>query len=196
MYKRQQSAGRPFATLSSAYSGLQITSPAGGISWGLTAAITDTGFTVTPSASTGSDAIIYVAVKTNGRQVALVDFDTPTATGTLDIDCGFRPSFGFSLNSGLTLLNDYASSTSEPQSHFGLSMFTATQARALSLFLQSGADPTNTKSNQKALAYTLGYPSGPLDIRATLQEFYATGARLNFTHVDATARKGAMLLVS
>jgi hypothetical protein len=184
-----QAAGSPQQTLYTTNVGGQLgtyTLTAGGFS--------GTGFQVTPSASAGSDDIFYLALA-GYSNVALVDFTTPTSTGSAAITgAGFTPQYALIVLTNLEVVNTIAAS-SDLQSGFSIGMVNPDDEWSTSIRIDSGADPTDTASNCKNVAILGASATNTAAISATLVSFDSDGMTLNWTAVQATGKKGFVLFI-
>lgn len=154
-------------------------------------------FDLTPSATTGTDDVIYLAFDFGARSVDLVDIDTPTATGSASITgLAFQPSTLFPLISNLETWNATpASSTDVKYSGFGMSFVNAAIEVAVTNRLNAGADPTDTLSTQTNVALAGVSNSSSTAIVASLTSLNSDGATFNYSAVQGTAKKGFALAV-
>ena len=116
--------------------------------------------------------------------------DTPTATGELDNSGpGFLPQIVGLGMSQLTAANTYRENAEAGSIGFGL--MTATEESSLSVTDQDAADPTVCDSLASSSAAELRTDAGAasLEAVAATTRFNSTGFRLNWTAVEASARK-------
>lgn len=153
------------------------------------------GFSITPSASAGGTVVGYLALKFADKSVALLDFTTPTSTGSSAITgAGFLPEFGIAVTTSLEATDTFPGATSAVQSSWGVSMI-GNEQWATSWCVESGAATTNTSSERKNVAILCGNSTVNDDIEATLTSWDSDGLTLNYSAVNANAKKGFMLLV-
>jgi hypothetical protein len=154
------------------------------------------GFTITPSASSGSDDIAYLALKfDNGNALALKDFTTPTATGSASITgVGFTPQLALAVLTNLEAVNTHAGATSDLQGALSINCIGSEQW-ATSWAINSGSDPTDTASNCQNVALLGGDGPSTNAIVASLSGFNTDGLDLSYSAVQGTGKIGFMLLV-
>lgn len=158
-------------------------------------AFDSSGFTQTPSATSGADAF-YLAVDLGGKQFKLVDFTTPTSTGSSAITgAGFTPSFALVVLTSLETTDDFAGGTTTNKSGFSISLISADEMWSHSCRLKSGADPMDT-GKISLPDILLGATDTACDtIKATLTSFDSDGMTLNYSAVAGTGKKGFILFV-
>lgn len=154
------------------------------------------GFTLTPSASASSVNIAYLALKFTGRQVKLLSFTSPTATGSQAITgAGFTPQAAVLVMTNLEA-TDPTFSIATDDTMGGLSFnFIGDEQWAQAARLNSGSDPTDTASFTGN--YAVVQPSAT-DCKAglaTLTSFDSDGMTLNWSAVQGTAKKGFILFI-
>jgi len=157
------------------------------------------GFTMTPTfisvGETHTRFCGWLAVKLHGGTCALVDYTTPTATGShATTGVGFTPQMCLAVMGSLTS-TDSSVGPSNDTGGISISTFTAGSQWAGGMRAEAGVPP-NTASfrSQKAMQV----PVGNL-INSTVAQFTsfdADGFTLNFTTTDGTARKGFVLALS
>lgn len=150
------------------------------------------GFTVTPSASTGGTHLIGVAIRIPSG-VELVDFSTPTATGAASINgAGFTPGFAFTVHSSVRNLNTQEYDSDDAS---GLGVGWVDDG---GLAHYHAARERNVDSSDSSNRTNTGFISVPnaTQINNTLAAFSgynADGVDVNYSAVNATARRGFML---
>lgn len=155
------------------------------------------GFNFTPSASSGSETIAYMALKFTGRQFKLVDFSTPTATGSHTVTgAGFTPRFALAVLTNLEAINnDPASTTSDLQSGFAVCLIGSDEQWSVSHRINAGEATTDAASQLSAVAL-MGASATDCDaIKATFTAWTSDGVTLNFSATQGTAKKGFILFV-
>jgi hypothetical protein len=189
-------AGRPFQTIYNDSCGGQNSTTDGTRTYSVIADnFNSSGFDVVLNASAGGDDLHYLALKFTGGNVALVDFTTPTITGSWAITgAGFTPRLAIMVVTNLETLNDTPGSTSALQGGFGISAI-GDEQWAASYYIDSGAGTTNTASQCQAYAL-LGPTDDDLDaIMASLTSFDSDGMTLNVTATQGTGKKGFVLFI-
>ena len=153
------------------------------------------GFTATPSASQGSDDLLYLALKFTGGACKIVDLTTPTSTGSSTISgAGFTPRFALVVITNLEAVDSVAGTTSDLQSGLGIS-FVGDEQWATSWRIDSGADPTDTAS-QCSNAAIMGPSATDCDaILASFTAWTSDGMTVNYSAVQGTAKKGFVLFI-
>lgn len=154
------------------------------------------GFDVTPSASQGSDDLIYLALKqTSGRAVKIVDFTTPTSTGSSTITgAGFTPQCAIVVLTNLEAINFQDSVTSDLQGGLSITLI-GDEVISNSWSVDAGAATTNTGS-QSLIGSLIGPSATDEDaIIATLTAFTSDGMTLNYSVVQGTGKKGFILFI-
>lgn len=150
---------------------------------------TATAFDLTPSANAGSDTLGYVAMRFGGKSCKLWDFSTPTSTGNVsDATPLFKPDFGMIFGTNLEAM-DSGAFDANTAGGLGISAFTALDQAALSWYIDATADPTNTGSDAKANAMRVGNGLGAAGVVADLVSMNSNGWTLNYTSVQANAKK-------
>lgn len=163
-------------------------------SWNLTIGSYDaSGFSVTPSASAGSDTLLYLALKfDNSPDISLDFLDGPTATGDHATTApGFEPDFGMLFMSDNTTAN-----TVQGIDGWGVYSFDATNDYSNSVANQDGVGTTVSRSLSSS-GKIRDFDGAAADKHVgTFSSFDATGYTLNFpTTVPATASKWMALTV-
>lgn len=153
------------------------------------------GFSITPNSSQGSDDVHYLALKFTGRAVKIVDFTTPTSTGSQAITgAGFTPQFALAVLTNLEAVNGALATSSDLQSGFAIS-FIGDEQWSTSIRLDSGAPTTDTGSQCSNNAI-MGASATDCDaIKASLTSFDSDGMTLNYSAVQANGKKGFILFV-
>lgn len=169
----------------------------GAFSYGLTVGgFSSTGFTVTPSASAGSQAVFYLALKFTGRSVKIKDINTPTSTGAQAITgVGFTPQFALAVLTNLEATDPtFPLATDDLMG--GLS-FCAIGDEQWSVTgrTDSGNPTPDTQGNMQANALYGSSATAIGTIVASLTSFDADGMTLNYSAAAATAKKGFALFV-
>ncbi len=158
-----------------------------GITW--TGAAQDfdaSGFSIDTGASVSGDYIYYLAMKLDNPNDADVRIiDTPTVLGTESYSVGFQPSLVFIGQSYVDVLNTDVKSLMG----YGVGV-----ADASDQIYHGFCDPHNGFSRRRSNVGTSQISQLYIDednnpINATLSAFTASGYDLNYTTVDATARK-------
>ncbi len=155
---------------------------------------TATTFDLVPSVTTTRD-FMWLAVRVpNG--VALLNFDTPTATGVDSITgAGFTPSAAIGMLTSLETRNGAGpvTSTADSSNH-SFFAFTAAAAHSYSSRIDL-TDPTDTGTIDTTNAVHLGVNSGATDIVAALDAFTSDGVDLNYSDINADPKLGWILLL-
>ena len=160
---------------------------------GISATITATGFS---HSSTGSmtGKVGYLALKLDGLSTQILDFDTETATGTKSYATSFEPGAAVALASLLQAVDTLASNTTA--SAFSIGFWDGTNARAVAISDEDGADPTVAKSHAKNELLLIPDADGTALIDADVDSVSASALVLDYTAVDAAnARKVSILLI-
>jgi len=154
------------------------------------------GFTVTPSASTTSDDIFYLAVK--GHSAKIIPFTTPTSTGTQIIaGAGFAPTYALAFLTNLESTDPtFPISASNLMAGLGIGMIGTEDQWSKSYRIQNGADPTSTASNVKNVAILGPSNTSTSAISATLASFDSDGMTLDYSAVQGTAKRGFILFLA
>jgi hypothetical protein len=188
--------GRPYQTLYTNRCGGRLTPATGALTWHLTAGgFNASGFQVTPSASASSSRLHYLALKLNGRRLSLFEFDTPTSTGSQSYTTpGFTPQFAMAVTTNLEVVDTVVGSTSDNQGGFGVA-FIGNEQWAASARIDSGAPTTDTGCRLQNYALLGASATSTIAIAATLTGFTSAGLELNYSAVQAAAKKGFMLCI-
>jgi hypothetical protein len=149
------------------------------------------GFSITCSASTSSDQMIYLALKFNNAPDISLDFiDGPTSTGDhASTAPGFQPDFLMMLMSDHTTAN-----TAGKIDGYGIYAADATNDYINVVHASDGIAASNDSSLVADSIHDLTGTSSDLHV-GTFSSFDATGFTLNFTTVPGSARKWAALTV-
>lgn len=189
---------RPYQQLRNDCAGGRISDSTGAVTYKLPISDFDAnGFSITPSASAGSNRIAYLALKFTDRQVKLVDFDTPTSTGSATITgAGFTPRFAIAVVTNLEAVNnDPASTTTDLQSGFAVCLIGSDEQWSASWRINAAETTTDTASQLSAVAL-IGASATDCDaIKATFTAWTSDGVTLNFSAVQGTAKKGFILFI-
>jgi len=166
------------------------------VTYTLTAGTFDSqGFSITPSASAGSDDWLYLALSFGGKQFDLFPITTPTSTGVQSYTApGFEPQFGFTV---CTFLQAYNTGYFDGDvGSLGFGMFDDTEQWSPSTWASWFSGATHTSEALCQLrdfgltAYDPEARSTTTGVRALRDAFTASGFDLDYTIVDGTARKG------
>lgn len=190
-------AGAPFQGISTSAAGGQVDAT-GGLAYSVViGGFGPTGFTATPSSSAGGDELGYLALRFADRNVALVDFDTPTATGSASITgASFTPSYAMIVTTNLETVNSFAGFTSDLQSGLGISFVSVNDQTAASWRIDSGADPTSTASYCQDGVSVIGASATSCQaIKATFGSFVSGGISNSYSAVQGSAKKGFALFI-
>jgi hypothetical protein len=189
--------GSPFLTIrNDAVIGM-ISSVDGSLTYKVPASAFDaSGFSLTPSASSTSTIIDFIALKFTGRQVKLVDFDTPTTTGSHSITgAGFTPQFALAVLTNVETVNDHPGATTDNQGGFSLCAIGSDEQWCASWRIDSGAATTDTASQVSNVAL-MGASATDCDaIKATFSAWTTDGVTLSYSATQGTAKKGFILFV-
>lgn len=154
------------------------------------------GFQLTTSAATSGVDVAYMALNFAGRRCKLVDFTTPTSTGSQAITgAGFTPQFALVVLTNLEATDpSFSISTSDLMS--GLSICAVGDEQwGHSVRLNSGSDPTDTASFAGNYAVIGASDTDSKAILATLTSFDSDGMTLNYSAVQGTGKKGFILFI-
>lgn len=189
----------PLQAIRNDYAGGQIANTTGALDYGLlVSAFNGAGFSVTPSASAGSDSIGYLALKLGGR-VKIVDLNTPTSTGNAAITgAGFEPQFALSICTLLEAVNSHPGATSALMEGLSISFIGANQ-RSAGMWTDSGNATTSCQNiipvgNSAITCFSAFNQFTTTGVQAALTSFDADGLTLNYSVVQAAAKKGFMVL--
>jgi hypothetical protein len=154
-----------------------------------------TGFDVTPSSSSSSNDLVYMALKFNGSSHKLVAFDTPTSTGAATITgAGFTPRYALIIITNLETAGDFtARAASDLQGGWSISSVASDEQWSASHRIQVAA---TTNTGNQLSAGIIGPSATDCDaIAATFTAWTSDGVTLNFTAVQGAAKKGFVLFV-
>jgi hypothetical protein len=146
-------AGAPFMSLLTTRGGARISEANGTLVHDLLFNDFDaSGFSITCNASAVNADVVYMALQFTGRQHKLVDFDTPTTTGSHSITgAGFTPRYALIVITNLEVVDDTASrATSANQGGFSVSTVASDEQWSVSYRIESGALTTNTGTQMSA----------------------------------------------
>ena len=193
-----QAAGAPFAAILTDACAGEINPSTGALSYKVTASdFDDLGFSLQSNVNAGDDTVGFIALDLGGRRCKIVEFTSPTSTGTLSVTgAGFTPQTAIIVGSNLESVNPtFPLSTSALMSNFMVSTVTADDERCHVMKIASSADPTSTHcwSTEKAVAI-LG-PTGTPTITANLGAFTTDGMELAFDTVTAIGKRFFALLI-
>lgn len=194
----QAAGGTPAQQFDNAHIGGRIATN-GTQAWLLTLNSFDSdGFTVTPSASTSSTTMFFLAMASkSGKKFKLLDLTTPTSTGVQSITgAGFEPSlvvgYACSIQAVNTIASDTEPASSMCQFRIGPDLTQACDA----ISDDSTADPTDTYSyHDKSHAIRIGTNGGIASVIAEALSLDSDGFSLNYTTVAGTAKLGFALLI-
>lgn len=170
------------------------------ISWDLTLNSFDAdGFTVQASASAGSATLYSILLHhTGGRKFKVIDFTTPTVTGTtLHTGAGFTPCMAIGAVASLQAVNSLQSDVEQASS---CSIFASDPDLAMcSVTLQEDTvlDPADCNSYQDtAHLVRLGTNGSNTvsELVGALSAYGTDGINVNYTTASATQKKGFTLL--
>lgn len=158
------------------------------------------GFTVTPSASTANVTGHYIAMRFNGREVALANLASPTSTGTVSVSPGFEPQMCFGVSSRLPSFNSLVELATDA-SNWGVFAADAGGVQgSQSLAERYNTDPTicdewmDTSNAIRIGSVTdPGIQTNPLVVAEAT--FTSGGIDFDFTTVDASARQSWLFMV-
>lgn len=182
---------RPFQTLRTDCVAGEASDADGSLTYKVTASDFDaSGFSVTTSASAGSDEIVYTALKLTGRRFKLVDFTTPTATGAFSITgVGFTPRFAILIGTNLEATDSHPGSTSDNQSGLSICLIGSDEQWSASWRINSGEVTTDTASQCSAVAI-MGASATDCDaISGTFTAWTSDGVTLNITATQGSGKK-------
>lgn len=173
--------------LVSAVSGTQL--------FDLNGSIVAGGFSVTPSAAR-TDVIGYIALRWASKSAKLVDFQTPTSTGSQAYTgVGFQPEFILGCMTANTT-RDPAGAIASAATCAGLGFFSMNSAVQRAISLTAWDDGlTNCQSKYSATALLGPNSTTPQANIAALTSLDSDGFTLNYTTADSTARYGFYLAV-
>lgn len=175
-------------------------STAGAQVWQLTLNSFDTdGFTVTPSASTSSATLWWIAMRSkSGLKFKVADLTTPTSTGDAAITgVGFQPQFALGAVCSIQSANTI-SSDAEPASAISiLACDPDLNQDTIAISTNSTSDPTDANSfNDQANAVRIGTNSSTVaEVVGAVSQWEADGLTITYTTVSATSKLGFLLLI-
>lgn len=182
---------RGYARVTETYGIMEITTSAT-VDWGGDFSDFDSsGFSVTTKiAGANNVELYYLALNFGGVNDSWVGtHDTPTSTGNDSLTAiGFKPQLIFEIMSQTEAI-DTANANTALAGAFGLSVYTTSDEFSASVLNDIDLSTTDTNSSTDSLAVELQDDTGTLDLEATLVSFDATGDTLNWTSVDANAKK-------
>jgi hypothetical protein len=137
-----------------------------------------------------------MALSFGGRQFKLIDYTTPTSTGSQAITgAGFTPQYALLILTNLES-TDPTFSISTSTLMGGLSICVIGDEQwSTAISIQSGADPSNTATftgNYAAISPSSTSAQAGL---ATLTSFDSDGMTLNWSAVQGTGKKGFILFI-
>jgi hypothetical protein len=192
-----QPTGEPYMSLLTTRGGARISQSNGTLVHDLLFNDFDSsGFSITCNASAASGDVVYMALKFTWRQVKLVDFDTPTTTGSHSITgAGFTPRYALIVITNLEVVDDTASrATSDNQGGFSISTVASDEQWSASYRIDAGA--TTTDTGNQLTAGVIGPSATDCDaIAATFSAWTSDGVTLSYTAVQGNAKKGFVLFV-
>ena len=161
----------------------------GVVGWEVTVDDFDTsGFSLTPSADTDQEDIIYMAVKFGSLSASIRSFDSPTSTGNdARTGVGFTPQFVL-----LGMTDAQAEDVVENDADaggFGISVFTADAEISNSWADEDAQTTTDNQSLTDNQAINFASGDGVTQHAATFVTLDADGHTLNYSVADGTARK-------
>lgn len=169
----------------------------GAKTYGITASnFTGTSFDIDADAGTGGDDFFFLALNLGGRRSALVDYTTPTSTGSHSVTgVGFTPQFALLILTNLEETDPtFPVGTDDLMSCLSICQI-GNEQWSYATRIDSGADPTSTASQLKETAVFLLAPGGGTHIEAALTSFDSDGMTLNYSTVQATGKKGFILFI-
>ena len=144
-------------------------------------------------ASAGTDDVGYLAIKT-GANLSLEVFDSPTSTGNASSTApGYTPDVLISMLTYLESVN--ASSNDDTAGSYGISAIDAIAENIEAFAIEDAADPTDTESQADNKAINLPSDDSSSSIEADFVSFDSSGWTLNFTQVEANAKKFLVLAI-
>jgi hypothetical protein len=179
------------------YAGGQVDPTSGNFSYGLTIdSFNSDGFSITASASAGSDDVAWLALKFGGRQVTLLDYTSPTTTGNHAITgVGFEPQFALLFLTNLEAVDPSFPITASDLMA-GLSICAIGDEQWANAVRVNNGEATTDTASQSLNVAVLGPSATACDaIKATLTSFDSDGLTLNYSAVQGTAKKGFMLCI-
>jgi hypothetical protein len=191
------SAGRPLMALLTDCVGSGIASSTGAEAWSYAAGnFTATAFDLTPSASMGGVDVAYLALDLDSRQAKIIDFTTPTSTGSQSFTgAGFTPSFALVVLTNLEATDPtFPITTDDLMAGCGICSV-GNEQWGHSYRINSGADPTDTASFTGAYAVLGPSATDAKAILATWTSFDSDGMTVNYSAVQGAGKKGFILFV-
>jgi hypothetical protein len=188
---------RPFQAIRTDCAVGELSSTDGSVAYKVVASDFDaSGFSLTCSASAGSDTVIYTALKFTGRQFKLVDVTTPTSTGSFTITgAGFTPRFALLVLTNLETLDDHPGATDDKQSGFSVCCIGPDEQWSASWRINAAEATTDTASQVSNVAI-MGASATDCDaIKGTFTAWTSDGVTLNLSATQGTAKKGFILFV-
>lgn len=156
---------------------------------------TSVGFDIVTDASAQNHDLYFLALNFGGRAAKVVELSTPTSTGASSITgVGFEPQFALGVLTNLEAFGAAAGSTSDLQSGLGIAAI-GNEQWAFAGRIDSGADPTDTACNLQSGALRGASATSTAAIVASLTSFDADGLTLNYSAVQANAKKGFMVVI-
>ncbi len=151
-------------------------------------------FTRVSNAAGGVD-FAYMAIKLNGLTPKVLTYDTKAGTtGSHAITgAGITPQFGLILATSSAAI--VSNSTGPDCESIGIGCFTVNGKGASSIAIDDAVTPSNAESVSDNVAINLRNSASTMMV-ADFTSFNADGATLNYTTVDGTARKAAVLFIS
>lgn len=159
---------------------------------GIALTLTATGFGSTTTGSMAGKAG-YWALKLDGLSTEIVDFDTATSTGTQSHSVGILAGAAIALG---TLANVIGTAETGPDaSAFSIGFWDGTNSRAVAISDEDNAGTTVSKSHAANVLLLVPANDGSNNILATVDDATSSTFDLNYTGIDATARKCSILLI-
>jgi hypothetical protein len=174
----------------------QINATTGAIDYETSCAITATGFDLTSTVGT-ADNVAYLALKFNGANLALVDFDTPTTTGSHPVTgVGFLPHTALAFVTNLQAVDpSFPLTSGDDMGGLAVCLIGSDEQYSFAMRINAGSDPTDTGTFSGA--HSMIQPSA-LDCKAGLATFGAwnsDGWSQTWSAVQGSARKGFALAI-
>ena len=184
-------SGSPSSRCTESY-GLMESSTAGALDWGGEFGSFDgSGFTVTTrNAGANNTSMMYLALRLAGTEAGWVDtVDTPTSPGN-DTESGpsFTPQIVYQIGTHMEAI-DTAYNSSPLAGVIGLGAFTDSAEYMTSVADEDGATTTNTQSLSDDTAVELPEDDGTAALTASFVGMVSTGYTLNYSAVEANAKK-------
>lgn len=165
---------------------------AGGLSWYAALGSFDSqGFSVTPSASSGSSTMYYLALRfDNAGDAKVYSYSTPTSTGSAsDTGAGFTPAgviYLTTLLEGAT--NAGAGITDGKAGTWGLAAINSSAQWSSTVTRQDNVNPSNTQSLSDDQAFNVPLHDGTAGVVGTFSSFGGSGATYSYATVTGTAK--------